>query len=704
MAIVAMLGVVAGALAARMDWAWPEAARGGNRTTAMGATSASAAAATGTRGNGSAPLVPGGQFTIVGDVVDLASAAEPMTVIARVGDNIFPAAVQGNTYTVRVSGGPSTTMVKIEVESTRVHYESVLGTFGRLKALAGADARLVQAESSLVQVSSYTTALSLMTEYELGGRPAANDAEVELAMRGTSAEDMEAAAYLMVEATKGYFAPSSYANGYEMVKDREIFRQTMQLDYEFFEATWGFLSKRPPTAPVTALSELPTRMFFVGGQPAQAPPLGGKQAVFMLQKNSGNQVSFYEYWPMANTQYTASVAADGTVVLVPAVAPAHRAYSIEHGATVERRRTRYELRRLYKGDSYSHWAIKMFWSEQVVSSPNQPVVTGSWEYVMAGTDLERWSLPQGWGSNVANQVIAMPWLCIDAESNLNRCEVARHQFAANGTGTTLGFGMKFGTDLAMAGEGAPGPSFSWLINASARTLTTTQGSINTTYWRVNASHQGASTLVLLAQNQATGQAEVALDFMVPQPNASQWLSSAEGQWRRPDYSSAGKAWYYYYDGRFDIDRLGSLATYVKKPYYQRANAVPVDYLSYVQQGAVVDLRANVAGAPTTCDAIYPNTCKTLLTYFRPLLRAGNRYFGLQEEYELLGSSAATSTLTRTSSISTFHDCIGGPCTGATGLADSAAAQAVSSNGRSWVLDRAPVQQRAAFLPRKSVLR
>jgi len=693
-AIVAMLGVVAGAMAARMDWAWPEAARGGNRTAAMGATSASAAAATGTRANGSAPLVPGGQFTIVGDVVDLASANEPMTVIARVGDNVFPAAVQGNTYTVRVSGGPSTTMVKIEVESTRVHYESVLGTFGRLKARAGADARLVQSESAWVRVSSYTTALSVMTEHQLSGRAANSDAELERAMRATTADDLEAAAYLMAKNADGTLF-LHHPNGYEAVRNRQDFSGGMS-EYEFWERTFGFLSNRAPSAPVTSLDELPSRLVMVAGLSAQSLPMDGSRRVFLLQKGTGSQVSFYESWPLANTQYTASITADGTIVLIPTVPPVHRAFSIEHNATVERRRTRFELRRLYQGDAYGHWAVRMFWTEQVIAQPSQPVTTGSWEYVLAATDVERWSQPEGWGS-LADQTRAMPWLCIDWESNLERCESARHVFAGNGTGTTLGHGPKLDSVLVPLAADSPGFGFNWSVDASARTLRTSQTTVSTTFWRVEGNDHGAGTLLYLAQDQASGQARVGVDFMIPQPDRTQWLASADGQWRRADYFPASPGYYYrFHDGQFEVDRGSGLAAYLNRPGYMPGVPTPVSYLSYMHQGAVIDHRANVAGAPTTCDINGPNRCVTLIHYFRPLMRVGNRYYGLQEEYEHVAAGNGFVGVDRKKIRATFQDCMGGACTGPTGLTDRAAASATTAASRGWLIERAPVSQRLPY--------
>ncbi|GGD35090.1 hypothetical protein [Pseudoxanthomonas indica] len=660
-----------------------------------GIAAAAAAAAAGARANGSQPLVPGGYFTIVGDVVDLASANEPMTVTARVGTRVFPAVVQGHTYSVSVSGGPSTAMVKVEVESTRVHYESVLGTFGRLQALAGPDARLVQAENAWVKVSSYTTALSLMSEFQLGGRQAANDTDIQRGMRATPTEDLEAAAYLLIRGITDP-TPAYFPNGYEMVKNQVEYSLALREDSDLLYATYGFLSKRPPTAPVASLSELPEQLVMSDGVSALDLPLGGKRTVFLLQKEAGNQVSFLESYPMAHTQYRASIASDGTVVLEPDVPPVHRAFSRDHDATVERRRTRYELRRLYQGDPYSHWAIKMFWTEQVVSSPDLPVVTGSTEYVMAGIDVQRWSQPQGW-VNPSNQLMVMPWLCIDSESNLNRCESTRHSFAANGNGSTLGYGMKFADNLAMAGESAPGPDFSWSIDSAARTLQITAGAISTTFWRVDGQDHGAGTLLYLAREQGSGQVQVSLDFVIPQPDPAQWLSSGEGQWRRSDYSpSSIRFYYYYWPGQFDMTRTAGVATYYRRPPASRVDVPPLDYLTYTQQGAVVDHRVNRITTPTTCAIYYPATCQTLLVYFRPLLRVGNRYYGLQEEYEHLAGGSVATTLTRTSSRAVFQDCLAGACNGVTGLTDVAAAPSHASAGRAWMIDRAPVQRRARY--------
>lgn len=696
-ALVAVLGVVACALAARMDLALLESkADRGHAMSAPGPAAAAAAAAAGeTRVNGSQPLVPGGQITIVGDVVDLASASEPMSVIARVGNRVFPATVQGHSYSVIVSGGPATAMVKLEVESTRVHYESMLGSFGRLQARAGADARLVQAEHAWVKVSAYTTALSLMSEFQLDGRMPANDVEIERVMRAIPTVDLEAAAYLLIRSITDP-TPVYFPNGYEMVKNQAEFSLTLHENSGLLYASYGLLSNRPPTSPVASLGELPDRLLMSDGVSALDLPLGGKRSVMLLQKGAGSEVSLFESYPMANTQYSASITADGTVVLEPSVPPVHRAFDKEYNGIVERRRTRFELRRLYQGDLYSQWAIRMFWTEQVVSSPNQPVVSGSWEYVMAGIDVERWSQPQGW-ANPANQILAMPWLCIDGESNLNRCETARHAFAADGSGSTLGYGMKFGADLALAGESAPGPDFSWVLDAAARTLRITADAINTTFWRVEGNDHGAGTLLYLAQDPASGQVQVGMDFAIPQPDPTQWLSSGDGQWRRSDYSvSSTRYYYYYWPGQFDMSRSAGVATYNRHPPSSRVPVPLVDYLTYTQQGAVVDHRVNRVTTPTTCAVYYPATCQTLLVYFRPLLRVGNRYYGLQEEYEHVAGGSVATTLTRTSSRAAFQDCLGGACGGASGLTDVAAAPMRAAASRGWLIERAPVQRRAAY--------
>lgn len=694
MALVAALGVAAGALAARMDWMSREARPGAGPHTAV-ALSAAAAAATGTRANGSAPLVPGGQFTIVGEVVELASAGAAMNVVVQVGDKVFPAVIQGNTYRARVYGGPSNAMVKVVVESTRVHYESVLGSFGRQYALAGTDAILSLAEQPAARVSPYTTALEYLTRNSLG-HAAGSDHEFELAVRSVYSDELENAAYLISGVTQGTVAlPTMFADGYGLLHDRDYFRD-LYYDTAFLAAAKGYLDRQATQAPVASLTDVPAKLAMMSALPWHELPMNANQ-LFLLDRPAAGQSLFLESISLPAPYYTLTVLANGVIDLLPQNPYPNQFYRAADNVNINRTRVRYQLRRLFQGAEYSQWVVRLDWKEQVVTWDDTGAIeTGTDYFVLSGVDMAKWIRPEGWG-NLRGKQVALPTTCSEQNTlQVIQCAFARQRFNIDGTGAQVEPGKKLDDEFALYPVAADGATTAWSVDVAARSLSMTHESLQTTYWKVDDSRYGISPVVYQSRDTRYGYTRVGLGLQIPETNPQSIALTAEGDWWADDFRSL-PATYMDYEWQRRVQRDASNnADY--RTFVETTWPTPTRYQSFNVNGAWLDSRAQVSAPNTTCADIWPQICYSKGTYFRPLLRAGNRYYGVREEYDHINNWVNGKDTLRTRSRAGFYDCLSGPCTGPNGLVDVApvAATAAQAPARRAVASRAAVQSRAAY--------
>ncbi|WP_139381551.1 hypothetical protein [Pseudoxanthomonas indica] len=701
LAIVAVLGVVAGAWAARMQWASPDTASGvSNRTDSRGvALPASAAAAAGKRANGSQPLVPGGIVTLVGEVVELAPGGRPMSVVVQVGANDYPAVVQGTTYSVRVSGAPSNAMVKVVVESTRVHYESVLGTYGRLHVLAGADNTLSLSEQPALRVSPYTTALEYLARNSLG-HAAGSDREFELAVRSVYSDELENAAYLISAVSAGTIAlPTLFADGYGMLHDRDRFRD-LYYDTAFLAAAKGYLDRQATQAPVASLANIPVKLAMMSALPWHELPMNADQ-FFLFDRSASGQALFLESISLPSPYYNVSVLPNGVIDLQPWNPYPNQFYRAADNTNVNRTRVRYQLRRLFQGADYSQWVVRLDWKEQVITWDDTGAIeTGTDYFVLGGVDMDRWIRPEGWG-NLNGKQVALPTTCPEQNTlQVIQCAFARQRFNIGGTGVQVEPGEKMDDDFVLYPVAADGVATTWSVDVAARSLSVGHDMLQSTYWKVDDSRYGMSPVVYRSRDTRYGYTRVGLGFQIPENTPQQGALTAEGDWWADDFRSL-PATYMDYEWQRRVQRDGANnADY--RTYIEGTWPTPTRHQWSFANGAWLDSRALVTAPMTTCAEIFPAICYSKGTYFRPLLRAGNRYYGVREEYDHYNNWVNGSDSLRSRSRAGFYDCLSGPCTGPNGLVDLAPVAATAAPARPAVAARAAYGSRAAIKGRAAV--
>lgn len=657
---LAVLAASTFAFAAKFGWDWDRAPR--NAAHASASAQVMSAPANSKPVNGSQPLVPGDPFTLVGEIADLPASVGPISVIARVGDHVFPAQVEGRDFQVVVADGGGTALVRVEVSAGNTYYEAWLGSAPMLRTLAGSDKRLVTSEHALLRVSAYSTSLSVLGRFALGGRAPLTDVEIERAMRAVTTDDLEGAVYLLRGMADGAIAlPSGYTTGYQAIGNRDVFRTYMQ-NASYRQASAGLLGQQAAPVPLQSLQELPEHTVFTGPLPAHLLPIGTNDVLF-LQRQSANQSLMYEHAGLLDPVYTLSLTADGALELLPNTELVDVQVDAGSGASVQRQRVKFQFKRLYKGSTFSHWAVMAQTQERTL--PDGQPHTVIRHSIMTSVDLARWTLPQGWPDRGA-------WMlrtgCVERlTGSIGLCMLAEHRFNFAGDTEIRGQHFKFSSTLSpLAEQGRI--AFEWSLDPDRRAMHVLHRfwQVEWTYWRVDGHvHEAGPVLYMVRDVGGDQRVSIGLDFTVPRRGDPE-MSSNNGTWRWADYRADAHS-YQGVDDTFDVQ--------------QDVGGIAMHRDSRVAGGAWRPLHSIVFGGSwyqvetqpplMTCldTPIYP--CASQTTYFRPSMRVGNRYYGVRERMEHIYTGDGTGEGTRRliDSVGTIVECTGGECLLATGMQD-----------------------------------
>lgn len=642
------------------------------------------AAALVTRVNGSQPRVPIPQLRLSGQVVELAAGA-PLTVTATVGNITFPATVQGNTYTVYIGRPAPQQMVAVEARSPRVHYRSVVGSAGRLRAQAGSDAHLTLAEQPSLRISPYSTALGWLVRVALGDRDATSDAEFEKTTRIAASSGLELAAYALAATAKGQLElPGGFTDGFQLLRDRDAFREFVMYS-TFREASAGYLFEQPQEATLSGSEGLPNQLVFVDGMPRDQLPIWMGH-VFLLGRRGDGRFDFNERVPVLDPTHALAVDGQGRIQLTPIgnqVRVTQKEFLVvdDYGYPnselrwVDRTAVGRTLKRLTRGDATSVWVMRSVWNDQEQLDPSAPVVQEVDYQVLSSTELGAWSVPDAW-SSVAASTTTLPWKCTESvppEETANDmwdCGYVEHRFETNGSGSIADYGWKVDAQTML-----PTPTrslaFTWLRGTQGA-LDITDGTVATSFWRLK-DYPGDIGPVFYHTKALTGPSSgktlVGINMAARKSMASWTQSAAMGNWLSGSFAFQPE-WYTQPGVMYLVQRnSGGAGQETYGPDGQGSSLLPVSW-QFVRN-AVYDKRIRAFGSTPpyveNCDIAEINgamDCYTRVRYFKPIARSGDRYYGIEEIYagHIYPGYPEDAYSERSRSVLAYYDCKGGGCT------------------------------------------
>lgn len=662
---IVVVGVVACAFAARMPWHNPRAPQQTAFSALASPSIVSAAPPVGTLVNGAQPLIARGALLLSGEVLQLPTPETVINVDVVVGTQRIPASVRGQTYTALVPGDLGNAMVTVEVRANRLRYLSVLGGLDRQYRLAGADRQLDSNEQRALRVSPYSTALHKLVHYTLG-RDAQSDDEFERGMRSLDGWELEvASSTIWVYAGHPEQLPAGVIDSYALLDDRVAFAKTVELFREPGAIANGFFAWQPADAPLHSLDDLPGTLLMMSALPANGLPTATTR-VHWLERTGPSTFAMIESNALTNPRYTASVDESGRLLLT-ADGWIGGLATLADGTQPLRRNTDYVLRRLYQGEKYSQWYLELHWVQpRSVEDPWNSRGSGTARFLLTAINASDWVLPtQDWTLEPGTR--ALPWACFGAHVfDMRDCEYVQHKRQANGSGNLVDYGSKVDAALAPVPANRTGPDFTWAVQTDG-SLKVVNSDASSWFWKVESADDGAGPVLEFQRSQRADRQmmeRVGVGFTAAQRRAGDQIANFAGNWRGG--FNAAQAWRYS-DGPIiefnNRNAEGSANWGVEYDHVPSAGRVTT---SSLLNGAYFDVW-NTAKPPATQCVLGPDGCLTRSTYFKPLRRVGQRYYGVEEINELFLANGWPNMVERTATRPAWYDCVGGACLGANGL-------------------------------------
>jgi hypothetical protein len=647
--------------------------------------------------NGAQPKKVPLNLFISGDITGLAAGA-PAAATVIVGSRAFTANVQGNQYSATINALSADDMVTVDVTSLRVHYRSIAGSFRRLKLRSGSDLRVELAEHRALSVSPLSTATAFLVSRVLGHEPR-SDVEFERASRSLASRisstsldmvaDVTTAAQTMHQIAVGDMAlPAGFGDGLAFVQDSTAYGAYVgqwdegnltALDYPFIQNDF---------APLQSLAEVPQTLLLTSAWATADVPIRW-DAVQLLVKETANRYSFHENKvgysvlggsPILRTQsYEPSLTATGELKFTAIDPKPNELYNVD-GTRVLRTVSSRTFRRLTVGAQFSLWASKTLWTDTNPAVPSDPPVGGSAVEIWAVADLDQLANRTAWTGLQGRR--ALPWFCMlalpnRAETALAGCEYPQHRFDTGGTGVTEDVGYKI-DQWMMPKAGTWGQAFTWSVDSQGR-LQVNGPDATTLFWNIDAGDAATDVVVYLTRNRTgdpVDQSLVGLTLAVSGDYVPLASQQVVGRWETGyslgKYFSYPVAW-----TSSTIERLGdgTGTDYTNVP----GLTAPYPNNWQVAGERVFDkrYRAKFTTAPSTryvqnCEEAFAagaTGCSPYrVRYFRPLMRVGNRLYGIEEFYYQQGSVyyappgyTGTFNIERSGAGPAFYQCQDGAC-------------------------------------------
>ncbi|MBX3713393.1 MAG: hypothetical protein KF800_15645 [Lysobacter sp.] len=613
--------------------------------------------------NGSKPLLVPVSLRLAGELDAPGAGVASVTVI--VGEQQFPAVMNGVAFEANLSGVNPDSMVRLEAVRGTSRYRALLGSALLLKRQAGSDRRLDIAESPSLRISPMSTAAHFFMLRGLGDRMPMSDAEIDESLQTLLPEDLAVAANAIRAVAAGEVVlPGTHASFDALLQDRNAYRIFLNRNPSIRTSADANVRSMPlgPFSPADLQRDwvLATTQ----GRPGMAYTHSPVQ--LMLRRLGG-------YWVHSNEarsrpEFDARLTAQGDMETVPLGQPYvdHWVYSYSP-STYDA--SRYVSRSTILRETYRRvfaGAYRQLWirvRDQRNWIPPLPGEDRGNETVLSfwlASDLSGAAKPA-----VDSHVLgrrALPYFCKQASGvqgepdRLAMCEYALHQLGSNGVGVVEGLGRKVNDALvAIASSGTAG--LQWSIDGSG-SFSTTDGVIDVKYWRLGVSDEVGDMMIYLA---STGSGDamqtIAGRVVVLNGNGPVYFSSTDpvGSWIYGSFDVRGPYAYDEYSmgyaqaDRFDRATDGTQVQTAQYWIYNAPDAPPDSIFRYrsgwmLSNGGFFDTRyrANVSTGETGLQHYF--SCGQALQrgatqcgparvrYFKPIAKVGSRWYGIEEVY------------------------------------------------------------------------
>lgn len=583
------------------------------------------------------------------------------TITVRIGNAVQSSpGVIAPQFEATVGGVRASDMVSVQIEAPGVKFTSILGSYGRLVRLAGADGVLTVDECDALRVSPFSTALEFFVRRELGGAPA-SDAQHEAAWRAVVSDGQQlsgqptSVGLEMVTVLLGRLAtgeallPDGYEHGHALLQDRQAVNLFVDQHPEALDAY---------TASLVALTSTPLSQSDVG-KPATAllGPVGDASAPLFgsgaeILESVGPDYRVHAQQSRKNADFSGGLDAQGRLELAPAdpilVSDAYLGICPTGGGQVVRRThlTGHGFRLQRRGVGSDIW---MAVADYQVTYPDCPdyLPPSNYQVVSFKSAVDLAAASALFDARHVLGLRSLPFFCVSTpflfpDPVLEQCEYALHRFDRYGTGMASELGAKVddGFQPVLATESAP---FSWSLPRRGP-LQMQYGNIWVRYWTVEPGNGAVRGLVFVAEA-ADGSDVLSLAGHAPMldgnvPGGFDTLSPV-GKWK---YASFEQAIEPYFNSSFwGITRLVRASDGRST---QREEVEGFEQIRRKSTWSLIDGRLYDAyvladgGYYFTCDEALgagETSCGPVLTrYFRPLRRDGNRLYGIEELYSNSG--------------------------------------------------------------------
>ena len=614
--------------------------------------------------NGSRPLRVPVSLRLAGELD--APGAEAASVTVIVGEQAFPAVMNGAAFEADLSGVNPDSMVRLEAVRGTSRYRAVLGSALLLKRQAGGDRRLDLAESPSLHISPMSTAIHFFLRDELGGRLPANDAELDDALLTLLPDDLPVAANALRAVAAGEVSlPSGFSSFDALIADRNAYRLFLNRNPSLRDNADANL--RAMQLGSFSVDDLQRDWWLSGVQAKPGVAYAGfGVGQLMLRRLGGFSVHTPEF--RVRPDYNASIAAQGQLDTVPLGEPFFDGWiygpgTVNGDATRTLRRTtilRESYFKVFVGSKRQLWVRPRQQRSVVPSQPSDPpaesVVNSFWIASDLASTVEPTVSLQVQGRRAMPRFCMQPSPTAGEPERIVLCDYAVHVLGDNGVGVAEGLGPKVNDQLApIAASGSAG--FQWSIDGNGG-LVITDGAVTVRYWRLGVSDGVADMMVYLATTgEGSAMQTVAGRVVILNGNSPAFFSLADpvGSWRYGSFETMGQyAYNEYFPGVKDFDRFDRAAdgTQIQTSEYwtMAAPDAPADNVtryrsSWILSGGVMydtRYRANVSTGEVGVSQFY--SCQQALQrgatqcapsrvrYFKPVAKVGSRWYGIEEIY------------------------------------------------------------------------
>lgn len=595
---------------------------------------------------------------IAGDIE--MAGSEAATVIVRSGDRQTPAVVSGNTFTADLNHIDAASIVSIELSKSNLQYRALLGSARLLKRQAGADGRLDIAENPSLRVSPLSTAIHFFVSRELGGRLPNSDDEMDKAVRALNVVDLAPAANLQRVILQGERQlPSGFASATALLADREAYRQFLMLYPEIKNGANAYLNSLPAGA--FAAGDLDRNWLLSTRIERNGAPFVQPVVQIMLRRPGGFAVSAMQ--SRSNPDFGAELLADGDLRIAPEgqpyfdrlisagqIDPSNPSRMIVNRGIIQSE----TYRRLFVGKRQQIWLQTRNESRNFPQYPSQPAVASTVSALLNASVLEDSVVPVADADVLGRR--AMPYFCLQpSEVNgepaaLQNCEFALHNMGANGFGQAEGIGPKVDTALVPASASAS-VGVQWRLDAG--TLRVDGPEYSAKFWRLGLSDGVADAMLFLVTAQSGGETQVlAGHTIVLDGNLPAFFGPTEpaGTWHYGSFDSPVE-----YGYGEQIALTG--AQFIRNADGTQVQTTPLSEgygepaITMIQRSGwkLIGLnlydtryRANISTGSTytqyfhSCESAFAlgasQCAPTRVRYFRPIAKAGNRWYGIEDIY------------------------------------------------------------------------